>query len=318
MKKTKLLTSIAALALVLGLGACSETTETPTESGTTSEETSEPTDTTPTEDGENNDEGEEETESYTLVFTLYDSSSAVQTCPEYGSLYIGGTFDDYTSTNWGTRLQLTSAEDESGNQAYSVTFTGLTPGASYTYMIMFNYEGDDAQSSWNPVYGSGNLSLTLPADAEDGGTSYFDVNGCYTLATQYPQKGSDVQFYILFTGISTTSTETHYINCGGNPFTTNTDGYYNYSAATQATTGTGATCLYSGVGTYAANTTDYFYIYESTDGGLDISTNTITIVENTSGYAVYVCDVSTNTKPSYNASWWHTNVTSIETLIQSL
>ncbi len=129
MKKTKLLTSLAALALVLGLGACTEIEDTSTSSGATDETTdttSETTETTPST-------GEATVENYTLsfTFTLEESPATVES---YESLYIAGDFNE-----WGFDI-LTENEG-----AYEITIPSIAVG-EHSYKVLLAYTGSP---DWN-------------------------------------------------------------------------------------------------------------------------------------------------------------------------
>lgn len=132
MKITKLLTSVAALALVLSLGACE---------GTTKEETSEDT-------AEDYVEPESVTD-YTVSFSFTEDGKAT-TIPSYATAYIVGDWDE-----WKEFLPL----EQTGAATYSYTFDEISTGTheykgvmQYTYkevswdcaQIITNDEGDNA------------------------------------------------------------------------------------------------------------------------------------------------------------------------------
>ncbi len=123
MKKTKLLTTLAAFVLVLGLGACDQVTEenTPTEGSDTTE-------TTETPDTEESEDGDVTITNYTLSFT-FTLSEEKQTLPSYESLYIAGDFNDWAFS------ELTLNEE-----AYEVTIPSITVG-EHQYKVLLAYSG---------------------------------------------------------------------------------------------------------------------------------------------------------------------------------
>ncbi len=150
-------------------------------------------------------------DNYTLSFTLYDEYNLVQECPDYGALYIEGSFDEtYNESSgyydWGEPHQLSLTTYE-GHTSYSYTYSGLEAGKTYEYAIIFVYSEDDPSSSWNPVnhpdsgytdgayWESYNLYITIDTGALSNGYQHQDITNCYTLMSQYPAK-SETKVYV--------------------------------------------------------------------------------------------------------------------------
>lgn len=143
MNKSRLLTSVAALALVVSLGACSAA-ECEEEGSLT---------------------GDEETEvtlyGLTASFALNYEGEA-ETLPVYLSAYVIGSWD-----SWGEFIKL----EENGGR-YEHTFASLEVG-SYTYKVVLGY--NDEEVSWDNCYEVTTTDQTLAVGAKLGNLGTIKV-----------------------------------------------------------------------------------------------------------------------------------------------
>ncbi len=181
MKTTKLFTTLAAFALVLGLGACdlTEDEETPT----TSSDTSEPT-------GGDKGETEETSEltNYTVAFNFVDSDEEATSIPDYATAYIIGSWD-----SWGAFLPLTLDDG-----VYSYTFASIEAG-TYEYKGVMWYTGEEV--SWTNCVeiiteGTGNATLVVSEEEGDNYTQTIQV----TLTETLEERGEPVVTYVITIG----------------------------------------------------------------------------------------------------------------------
>ncbi len=158
MKKTKLLTSVAALALVLSLGACEgdiniNVGDVDVDLGDSSSDSTD----TETGEGELTDGESGATEvttidELTFVITLYYQEKA-ETVPEYGALYYLGGFngtigEDGTSYN-GEYVKLEETTNSKGEVAYSYTFKDVPVSDDHEYNVLFYYEDEEVGSAFS-------------------------------------------------------------------------------------------------------------------------------------------------------------------------
>ncbi len=196
MKKTKLFTSLVALALVLGLGACDLTEETPDESDKTTEtgETSESTE--PSESSESSETGDTSESSetgdtgettpggdtgvstlsnYTLSIGISYNGDLV-TVPEYATAYIEGGWD-----NWTEWVSLT----ESVDGRYEYTFASIAPG-TYEYQLVLAPNGQEPGWTYRITPDGGNASFTVTASDGDYYTNEVTVTASKALEEIIP------------------------------------------------------------------------------------------------------------------------------------
>ncbi|MCD8195118.1 MAG: Ig-like domain-containing protein [Coprobacillus sp.] len=252
---------------------------------------------------------------YTLVFTLYDENLQVQKALDGDTLYITGDYDGTWNSDgwwdWGGYTALTETTDASGNVAYSITLSSVI-GGSHEFMICVG-------NSWNPIR-SDNFTFTIATTAVSGGTHYYPLLNCYNFEEKFGEDPSatETEFYIVFLDSgSATISNTYEIQGGKAVFNGSTK-----TTGTNATTGTtNKTCIYTSTpGTLTSGQTDSYWIWVS-DTDINVSTGTITIPKNDTGYAVYTVEYdlsSTSHQEDSTAGTWTTGVSSITEFIAAL
>ncbi|MCD8194701.1 MAG: hypothetical protein LUD22_00095 [Coprobacillus sp.] len=152
MKKTKLLTSIATLALVLGLGACEINGDINISVGDDSESTGDTTtEGDETGDGESTPNEPDEDKPTTIdelkfVVTLYVDGE-VETVPEYGDLYYYGSFNgeltEEDTLTYGDPVKLEETTNSKGVTSYTYTFKDVLVSEDHDYRLLFYYEDEE-------------------------------------------------------------------------------------------------------------------------------------------------------------------------------
>ncbi len=161
MKKTKLLTSLAALALVVNLGACDQL-EVEDESSLGDEGSSD------IESSTSDPEVEPTVlNNYTISISLVDEDQNPVAIPFYDTVYINGSWDGWT--DW---IALTDVGDET-QAKLTTTFATLEEG---TYEFKGVIGGQDDTPSWSLTEfiiseTGGNVSFTVDASDGDGYTN---------------------------------------------------------------------------------------------------------------------------------------------------
>ncbi len=157
MKKTKLLSSVLVLGLILTLGSCNKKED----------------DSLSNESVESSEDIVTSLSNYTLSITFIDETNNITYIPEYATAYIIGDFN-----SWGEFLPLTS----SGN-TYTYTFTSIEVGVHEFKGVMW-YTGEVV--SWDNCIeiitsGTGNASFQVEATEGDNYTKELTYSLTLTL-----------------------------------------------------------------------------------------------------------------------------------------
>ncbi len=164
MEKTKLLTSICAFALVIGLGACDKTTN---DDATGSEEN------TDSDSSSSEPIPPQTINNLTISISFTDEQDYPVSIPDYGCAYIVGSFD-----SWETFIPLTIQEG-----VYSTTFEEIEVG-SYEYKVVMWYT--DYTVSWSDCVEITSENQTLEVTKDDEGKT---LNYSYLLSASLEELG---------------------------------------------------------------------------------------------------------------------------------
>ncbi len=174
MKKTRLLTSIAALALILGLGACN-TSDEESNNPKNDEETNSSEDNSGESSGStSSDDGRVTIENLTLNITFLTAEGEPTALPKHTTGYIVGDWD-----NWSNFLPLTEVNDETDGIYYTYTFETIYEGTYSFRGVMWYFDETISWDNYVEIFVSSSKDYeTLEVTEELGSNAkiYFREN----------------------------------------------------------------------------------------------------------------------------------------------